>query len=349
MDRKVPWGRPPEDIIARRRERTNHKLHRQRLRDSRSQIDSSKPTTTDMNHLRVRAKKRQIADDRLQSIAMENRKLMEKMSAIMRKAGPATGGIGGVKDSMGSSKNRPLMKGEAVYNKGGLHDVMRKKEQRRIALENKTILQKLRAGKETKSFYDHNTMARNEIERLKYIRNISKKYQRDLRAQKYNKRKKMLAERSPERDNSFEADQEGYGFSQIMDGAMNLSLHTAKQIRMDVANQRGMPLPDIISKRPGDVAAPRKIVKMPPLQQQPQPGFVLKHEGQKAGDNVSFDFAGDANDDGGFADYDYNSAEGGEFHGRGYSASTNQRPTTTQESGRGSPLGEGLDGFVEES
>ncbi|GMI54097.1 hypothetical protein ScalyP_jg7700 [Parmales sp. scaly parma] len=363
VDRKVPWGRPPEDIIARRKERTNHKLHRQRLRDSRCMVDSSKPNTTNMAHLRVRAKKRQLADDRLQTIAIENRKLMEKMSAIMRLTGPATATTGGNVQS--PSKTRPLMKGEAVHNKGGLHDVMRKKEQRRIADENRTIIQKLRAGAETKSFYDHNTMARAETQRIKYIKNISKKYNRDLRASKHQARKLLLSERLPEMNmtnGSGEGGEEGggYGYSQVMDGAMNLTLHTAKQIRMDVANQRGMPLPDIISRRPGESNSPIKMQQMQGQQQQQQQQqttnhdahndphqFILKHEGmggegggggekaEEGGISFSPEFAGSMDGGGaGFGDYDYNSADGGDFHGRGYSRSDAERPSTTAQSQR---------------
>jgi len=72
-------------------------MHRQRLKDTQRQVDSNEPHTTTMTHLRVRAKKRQMADDRLQTIANENRKLMEKMSAIMRNKGPAVGANAGGK------------------------------------------------------------------------------------------------------------------------------------------------------------------------------------------------------------------------------------------------------------
>ena len=112
VDRKVPWGRPAEDVIARRRSRKALTMHRQRLKDSMAQVDRQVPDTTSMNHLKHRAKKRQMADDRLQVIANENRKLMEKMAAIMRKKGPGA-----------KSSDKPRGKGEAIYNAPPLHEV----------------------------------------------------------------------------------------------------------------------------------------------------------------------------------------------------------------------------------
>ena len=151
----------------------------------------------------------------------------------------------------------------------------------------------------------------------------------------------------------------GYGYSQVMDGAMNLTLHTAKQIRMDVANQRGMPLPDIISRRPGESNSPIKMQQMQGQQQQQQQQttnhdahndphqFILKHEGmggegggggekaEEGGISFSPEFAGSMDGGGaGFGDYDYNSADGGDFHGRGYSRSDAERPSTTAQSQR---------------
>ena len=143
-----------------------------------------------MTHLRVRAKKRQMADDRLQEIANENRKLMEKMSAIMRNKGPQVGR--GAKTRKSPTRLRPLQRGEAIYNKGGLHTVVRKREQNRIADENRAILARIKNGKNTRSFYDHGRMGKEEKERLKYIKNISKSYQRDVRVQKAKARKQMM-------------------------------------------------------------------------------------------------------------------------------------------------------------
>mmetsp|Transcript_10227 Transcript_10227/g.20388 ORF Transcript_10227/g.20388 Transcript_10227/m.20388 type:complete len:184 (-) Transcript_10227:6-557(-) len=178
VDKKVPWGRPAEDVIARRRQRKAITMHRQRLKDTAPGVDRQVPDSSSMNHLKHRAKKRQMADDRLQVIANENRKLMEKMAAIMRKKGPGAAG------SKSRSPNKPKEKGEAIYNATPLHEVTRRKEQKRIQAENRSILARIRNGKNTKSFYDHKDMGRHEKERIKYIKNISKSYQREMRVKK---------------------------------------------------------------------------------------------------------------------------------------------------------------------
>ncbi|GMH89141.1 hypothetical protein TrST_g3310 [Triparma strigata] len=359
VDRKIPWGRPAEDVIARRRERKGHNMHRQRLKDSRAQVDQNVPDTTSMKHLRNRAKKRQMADDRLQQIAIENRKLMEKMAAIMRKKGPGTK----------SSPNKPKARGEAIYNAPPLNAVTRRNEQSRIAKENRAILARIRNGKNTKSHYDHGELGKEEKKRLRYIKNISKSYQREMRVKKSQARKQMMMANVPTINGGGSIDSSGMagGYGSVLEGGMSLSLHTAKQIREDVATQRGMPLPDIISRRPGETNRP--VGKMPGksmgLSQgsvESQSKFILSHKGAGATGNASigsqgsfgfsqeftnslpdagagspgpeFGEAGQAFANGEWGDYDYNSADGGNFHGRGYSAANSNRPTTTAQSGR---------------
>ena len=53
--------------------------------------------------------------------------------------------------------------------------VTRRNQQKRIQKENRMILARIRNGKNTKSFYDHKDMGRAEKERVKYIKNISKR------------------------------------------------------------------------------------------------------------------------------------------------------------------------------
>ncbi|GMI36117.1 hypothetical protein TrCOL_g3762 [Triparma columacea] len=356
VDRKVPWGRPSEDVIARRRSRKAHTLHRQRLKDTSRQVDSNEPETTNMTHLRVRAKKRQMADDRLQEIANENRKLMEKMSAIMRNKGPAVG-RGSSTRKKSPTRLRPLQRGEAIYNKGGLHTAVRKREQNRIANENRAILARIKNGKNTRSYYDHARMGKEEKERLKYIKNISKSYQRDVRVQKAQARRSMLQNSASLNAPSFDVGSRSYGggegYGQIMDGAMKVTLHTARQIREDVATKRGMPLPDLMSKRPGEsknIGGRGKGQGVGKVGSE-KTGFTLQHSGAPGGGgymvsppspnlNITPGFGSLSLDGGldggmeGFGDYDYESAEGGRFEGRGYSRGTGDRPSTTAQSTR---------------
>ena len=309
-----------------------------------------------MTHLRVRAKKRQMADDRLQEIANENRKLMEKMSAIMRNKGPAVG-RGSSTRKKSPTRLRPLQRGEAIYNKGGLHTAVRKREQNRIANENRAILARIKNGKNTRSYYDHARMGKEEKERLKYIKNISKSYQRDVRVQKAQARRSMLQNSASLNAPSFDVGSRSYGggegYGQIMDSSMKVTLHTARQIREDVATKRGMPLPDLMSKRPGETknnigkGRGQGGVKVGAE----KTGFTLQHSGAPGGggymglnDPNSTDFgitagfgsltlAGGMEMEG-FGDYDYESAEGGRFEGRGYSRGTGDRPSTTAQSTR---------------
>ena len=343
VDKQVPWGRPAEDVIARRRERKNHVMHRQRLKDSKSITDSMTPNTTNMTHLRNRAKKRQMADDRLQDIAHENRKLMEKMAAIMRSKGP----------SSKVDPKKPKQKGEAVFGMGGLNEVTRRKQHDKIASENREILTRIRGGKNTRSFYDHNVMGKDEVTRLKYIKNISKAHQRDTRVNKYNARKKMLAASMPANTMFTPGMPEttgGAGYGQVLDGSMNLSLHTAKQIREDVATKRGMPLPDIINRRPGEVREEKASTHIFKKSNGGGGGvtgkFVMTHTGAVGGNPLAPLSQEESGFDGGEwgdmgNDYDYNSAEGGNFPGRGYSAASGNRPTTTAQSSRSMEYGSG--------
>jgi len=346
-------------------------MHRQRLKDTHSILDSHEPETTNMTHLRVRAKKRQMADDRLQTIANENRKLMEKMSNIMRNKGPKVGRGGGKKSPQ---RLRPLQRGEAIYNKGGLHTVVRRREQNRIASENRAILQRIKNGKNTRSFYDRDVMGKEEKERLKYIKNISKSHQREMRVKKARARKAMMqssmstnAMFAPSGGmGSTESGGYGYnmagseGYGQILDSSMKVSLHTARQIREDVATQRGMPLPDLMSRRPGEAGAAVKRNK-DRRNNQPDAGkerrnekFTMSHNGaipmgegggvgggSSTFDDLGMGFGSMSLEEGGgvmgggdFGDYDYESAEGGRFEGRGYSAASQNRPTTTAQSTR---------------
>lgn len=256
---------------------------------------------------------------------------------------------------------RPLQRGEAIYDKGGLHTAVRRREQNRIVSENRAILQRIKSGKNTRSFYDHNVMARQEKERSRHIKNISKSYQREVRVKKAAARRRIMQSSMPTVFAPSGASMDSSGYGQIMDSSMKISLHTAKQIREDVATQRGLPLPDLMSRRPGDkgpaiggmgggsVVGVRRSVNQ---EESMQSKFTISHTGAPGGKggeeggggltgfgfensfaNMSLDGGGPGSEEG-FADYDYGSAEGGEFKGRGYSAASGNRPGTTAQSAR---------------
>jgi hypothetical protein len=81
--RNSPLLNPPEDIIQYKRNLKSIKLHNDRIRSVKACIDTSAPRSLGLPHLRTRPKKKQLIEDRNQSVAKENRKLMENMVKVM--------------------------------------------------------------------------------------------------------------------------------------------------------------------------------------------------------------------------------------------------------------------------
>lgn len=73
----------PDDIIQYKRNLMSMKQHNDRVRKTKSCIDMSTPESLGLKHLKTRAKKKQLNEDRNQHVATENRKLMENMIKIM--------------------------------------------------------------------------------------------------------------------------------------------------------------------------------------------------------------------------------------------------------------------------
>lgn len=70
------------DIVQFKREQEYHKQHVERVRSVKHVINTSTPSSLGLKHLETRPKKQQLIDDRQQAIAKENRKLMERMTAV---------------------------------------------------------------------------------------------------------------------------------------------------------------------------------------------------------------------------------------------------------------------------
>lgn len=81
MHRAIPVG---NKLLSKRWEEYNHSMHKKRVRKMRSVIDRSKPSK--FTHLKYKAKKEQMLEDRYTEIERENRILLEKMSYIMNKS-----------------------------------------------------------------------------------------------------------------------------------------------------------------------------------------------------------------------------------------------------------------------
>ena len=71
------------DILTATRQMQDHKEHLERLKGIKPCIDSSVPKSLGLKHLASRPKKQQLIDDRNAMVAKENKKLMERMTAIM--------------------------------------------------------------------------------------------------------------------------------------------------------------------------------------------------------------------------------------------------------------------------
>lgn len=80
--RDSPLLNPPEDIIQYKRNLKNIRRHNDRIRAVKSCIDTSTPKSLGLPHLKTRPKKKQLIEDRHQTVAKENRKLMENMIKV---------------------------------------------------------------------------------------------------------------------------------------------------------------------------------------------------------------------------------------------------------------------------
>ncbi|XP_033127038.1 uncharacterized protein CFAP97D1-like [Anneissia japonica] len=72
-------------ILQKRWDQKYYEEHRQKVRQAKSMVDTSAPTT--YVHLHLKLKKLQLEEERLATIERDNRILLEKMSLIMRTKG----------------------------------------------------------------------------------------------------------------------------------------------------------------------------------------------------------------------------------------------------------------------
>eukprot|EP00985_Skeletonema_marinoi_P019423 scaffold11135_cov128-Skeletonema_marinoi.AAC.3 len=106
--------------------------HKQKLQNMKSNIDNKCPRGA--SHLKTKAKKNALMEERFEQIETENRILLEKMSHIMR----CKGDIDCTNDSIKYSKPK--------------NKERRKRELKRITKENQQILNRIQAARPT---YNH--------------------------------------------------------------------------------------------------------------------------------------------------------------------------------------------------
>lgn len=70
------------DLIRYQHDLEFQKTHMKTLQNIKPLVNTSSPSTLQLKHLNARAKKRQMTEDRNFEIALENRKLMVKMTEV---------------------------------------------------------------------------------------------------------------------------------------------------------------------------------------------------------------------------------------------------------------------------
>lgn len=128
MYRGLPSG---NKILTRKWQEKERRIHMQKLRSVKPTIDLQKPKN--FKHLKSRAKKEQMLEDRYTEIERENRILLEKMTSIMQKPN---------RTSTSFSSDRFNLPPNPVSKKS-LNRASRKQELLKITLENQAILRRL--------------------------------------------------------------------------------------------------------------------------------------------------------------------------------------------------------------
>ncbi|KAL7511456.1 hypothetical protein ACHAXN_009533 [Cyclotella atomus] len=124
--------------------------HKQKLRDMKCSIDNKCPRAA--THLKTKAKKNALMEDRFAQIRTENRLLLEKMSHIMR----TKGGID--------------CRNESVKYSHSLSKERRKRELARITKENQQILRRIQNAQPA---YSHMKWEEEAMKSDKILENIS--------------------------------------------------------------------------------------------------------------------------------------------------------------------------------
>lgn len=137
-------------ICAKRLEQRRHEMHRARVRNVRSLVDTSEPTAIQMDHVRINLKREQQLEERYSEIDRENRILLNKMSNIMRQQGPPV-------------DERPP--GPQSLNRD-----FRKKELLRITKENQSILKRIQQAQPQ---YNHVEWEGHHRRNLGYLQNCA--------------------------------------------------------------------------------------------------------------------------------------------------------------------------------
>lgn len=171
MYRGLPSG---NKILTKKWQEKERRIHMQRLRSVKPTIDMRKPKN--FKHLKSRAKKEQMLEDRYTEIERENRILLEKMTSIMQKPN---------RTSTSFSTDRFAQ--QTLAAKKSLNRAQRKQELLKITLENQAILRRLqdKSSNYNVAKWEHEHRARQDL--LKNMSEYPDEYDQKFRKRMFNK------------------------------------------------------------------------------------------------------------------------------------------------------------------
>ncbi|XP_059825159.1 uncharacterized protein CFAP97D2-like [Hypanus sabinus] len=136
-------------LLQQRWDQTSYLAHRRKVQAVKSMVDNHSPET--FSHLQLKFKKLKLEDDRLSTIEKNNKKLLEKMSTIMR----TTGRVDNTNEYKMKSLNRER----------------RQRELERVNRENKAMRARL---KQVEPQYNHLKWLEDFNKSEKYMDNIAR-------------------------------------------------------------------------------------------------------------------------------------------------------------------------------
>lgn len=149
MDRAIPVG---NKICSRRIQQREQDLHRDRIKNMKSQVDTRTPRVATLEHIKVNLKKEQMMEDRYTEIDRDNRILLKKMTDIMKQ-----------QNTPSATPRGPASGGPVSLNKDA-----RKKELLRITKENQSILKRIQ---QAQPVYNHVEWEDEHRKNCNYLKN----------------------------------------------------------------------------------------------------------------------------------------------------------------------------------
>ncbi|CAJ1394670.1 unnamed protein product [Effrenium voratum] len=147
MDKAIPCG---SKICTKRIKAREQQLHRDRIRNMKSQVDTGMPTVAQLEHVKVNLKKEQMMEDRYTEIDRDNRILLKKMTEIMKQ-----------------QNNFPPVE-KKTTGPTSLNKDSRRKELLRITRENQSILKRIQ---QAQPVYNHVEWEDQHRKNVTYLKN----------------------------------------------------------------------------------------------------------------------------------------------------------------------------------